>query len=56
MAHNNYLTIIYRGGLSRFLTWSDLVPRMVLRVVEASSLVDWLAFATLHTENIGLAI
>ena len=38
------------------LTWRFLVPSMFLRVVEASSLVDWLAFCTLITEFMGLKI
>ena len=44
------------GYSSTFLTWRFLVPSMFLRVVEANSLVDWLAFCTLITEFIGLKI
>ena len=43
-------------SLSDRISWSVLVPRMVLRVVEASSRVDWLAFVTLQTEAMGLEI
>ena len=38
------------------ITWRVLVPRRVLRVVEANSLVDLAAFSTLITAAIGFWI
>ena len=42
--------------MRRRVTCKVLVPRMVLRVVEARSLVDLSALVTAHTEAKGLMI
>ena len=37
-------------------TWRVLVPRVFLRVVDASRRVDWAALVTLQTADMGLFI